>query len=173
MITRERLCVDLGPAKGRWEAWCAARSVTAADGVRQLVHGALAQDESSAPIADHVPGRSLLHGHRERVEIRLTQEELEAARQHAGAGGMNVNRWLVAVIRAQLVHEPQLGEREMRLLADSNQQMATLIVLLGRLQARGDSGDARRVVETARSVIDAHLRAVTQLLRANLDRWSR
>ena len=77
------------------------------------------------------------------------------------------------MVRARLVHEPQLGEREMRLLADSNQYLATIVTLLGRLQARGDVSDAARVLQGTRAVIDAHLRAVTQVLRANLDRWSR
>lgn len=173
MASRARLCVDLGPAKSRWEAWCAFHGVTAADGVRQLVHGVLSREESS----DGLPGcerhRLLVEGHRERVEIRLTQEELEAASHRALSSGLNVNRWMVAVIRAQLVHEPQLGEREMRLLADSNQHLATIVTLLGRLQARGDVCDAGRVLEDTRAVIDTHLRTVTQVLRVNLDRWSR
>ncbi|EIF29028.1 hypothetical protein BCh11DRAFT_04459 [Burkholderia sp. Ch1-1] len=173
MASRARLCVDLGPAKSRWEAWCALHGVTAADGVRQLVHGVLSRDKSS----DGLPGRErhrlLVEGHRERVEIRLTREELEAASQRALSGGLNVNRWMVAVIRTQLVHEPQLGEREMRLLADSNQHLATIVTLLGRLQASGGAHDAAHVLEDTRAVIDTHLRTVTQVLRANLDRWSR
>jgi hypothetical protein len=173
MATRARLCVDLGRAKSRWEAWCALHGVTAADGVRQLVHGMLSQDESP----DGAPGseqrRVPVDGHRERVEIRFTPEELEVARRHALTGGMNVNRWIVAVIRAQLAHEPQLGEREMRLLADSNQHLAMIVMLLGRLQASGRARDAAHVLEDTRAVIDTHLRTVTQVLRANLDRWSR
>ncbi|MFM0696314.1 hypothetical protein PQQ64_29070 [Paraburkholderia graminis] len=86
---------------------------------------------------------------------------------------MNINRWIVAVVRAQLAHEPQLGEREMRLLADSNQHLAMIVTLLGRLQAHGDARDVAGVLDGARVVIDTHLRAVTQVLRANLDRWSR
>ncbi|MBB5406423.1 hypothetical protein OKW40_001832 [Paraburkholderia sp. RAU6.4a] len=175
MTTRMRLCVDLGPAKSRWEAWCILHGVTAADGVRQLVHGVLGQDESPDGFAGH-EGHFPVDGHRERIEVRLTQEELEAARQRALASGLNVNRWVVAVIRAQLVHEPQLGEREMRLLADSNQHLATIVTLLGRLQAHGDARDAAHMthmIEGARAVIDTHLRAVMLVLRANLDRWSR
>lgn len=173
MATRARLCVDLGRAKSRWEVWCALHGVTAADGVRHLVHGVLSQDESP----DGVPGpehrRLQVDGHRERIEIRLTQEELEVARRRAVTGGMNVNRWIVAVIRAQLVHEPQLGEREMRLLADSNQHLAMIVTLLGRSQASGGARDAAHVLEDTRAMIDTHLRTVTQVLRANLDRWSR
>ncbi|SAL44948.1 plasmid-related protein [Caballeronia sordidicola] len=173
MASRARLCVDLGPAKSRWEAWCALHGVTAADGVRQLVHGVLSRDEPS----DGLPGRKYhripVDGHRERVEIRLTQEELEAASRCAFSSGLNVNRWMVTVIRAQLVHEPQLGEREMRLLADSNQHLAMIVTLLGRLKAHRGACNAARVLEDTRAVIDTHLRTVTQVLRANLDRWSR
>ncbi|RKE39483.1 hypothetical protein B0G76_5911 [Paraburkholderia sp. BL23I1N1] len=176
MTTRMRLCVDLGPAKPRWEAWCVLHGVTAADGVRQLVHGVLGQDEPPDTVPERELRRLPVDGHRERIEVRLTQEELDAARQRALASGLNVNRWVVAVIRAQLVHEPQLGEREMRLLADSNQHLATIMTLLGRLQAHGDARDAAHMthmIEGARAVIDTHLRTVMQVLRANLDRWSR
>ncbi|MFM0758273.1 plasmid stabilization protein [Paraburkholderia strydomiana] len=173
MVTRVRLCVDLGPAKPRWEAWCALHGVTAADGVRQLVYGVLAQDEPSDTVPEREPHSLSPDGHRERLEIRLTQEELEAARQQALAGGLNVNRWIVAVIRAQLAHEPQLGEREMQLLADSNQHLATIVTLLGRVVVHGAARDGAHLLEGTRAVIDAHLRAVMQVLRANLDRWSR
>ncbi|RKF48933.1 plasmid stabilization protein [Paraburkholderia fungorum] len=173
MATRARLCVDLGRAKSRWEAWCALHGVTAADGVRQLVHGVLSQHESPDGVRGPEHRCLAVDGHRERIEIRLTQEELEVTRQRALTGGMNVNRWIVAVIRAQLVHEPQLGEREMRLLADSNQHLAMIVMLLGRLQTHGGARDTVRVFEDTRAVIDTHLRTVTQVLRANLDRWSR
>jgi len=45
--------------------------------------------------------------------------------------------------------------------------------LLGRSQASGGAGDVAHVLEDTRAVIDTHLRTVTQVLRANLDRWSR
>lgn len=173
MAMRARLCMDLGPVKPRWEAWCALHGITAADCVRQLVHEVLSHDGSLDGATGHERHHLVVDGHRERIEIRLTQAELDAARQRALAGGLNVNRWVVAVIRAQLVHEPQLGEREMRLLADSNQQLTTIVTLLGRLQAHGEAQDAARVLEGVRDVIDTHLRAVTHVLRANLDRWSR
>lgn len=173
MAMRARLCVDLGPMKLRWVAWCALHGITSADGVRQLVHEVLSQEESLDGTTGHERHDLVVSGHRERVEIRLTQAELEAARQRALAGGLNINRWVVAVIRAQLAREPQLGEREMWLLADSNQQLATIMTLLGRLQAHGDAHDAARELEGVRAVIDTHLRAVSQVLRANLDRWSR
>ena len=80
---------------------------------------------------------------------------------------------MVAVIRAQFMHEPQLDEREMRLLADSNQHLAMIVTVLGRGQASGGTHDAARRLEDTRAVIDTHLRTVTQVLRANLDRWSR
>ena len=65
---------------------------------------------------------------------------------------MNINRWIVAVIRAQFMHEPQLGEREIRLLADSNQHLATIVTLLGRLQAHGGARDAGRVLGDTRGL---------------------
>lgn len=174
MNTRARLCVELGPVKPRWEAWCARHGVTTGEGIRQLVYRSLDQDEGLPdmhlePDLRWVP----VDGPRGRIEIRLTTEELAAARQRAFAAGLTINRWIVAVIRAQLVREPQLGEREMQLLADSNQRLVTIVTLLGRLQRHGDLRDATGMMEGVRVVLDAHLRTVAHLLRANLDRWSR
>ncbi|MCA8157591.1 hypothetical protein [Burkholderia contaminans] len=89
--------------------------------------------------------------------------------------GFTANRWIVALIRAYLTDEPQLGNRELALLAESNQQLAVIRRQLGELardvNASGciDGLDGEQIHAT----IDAHLRTVAKLLRRNLDRWSR
>ncbi|PLZ01764.1 plasmid stabilization protein [Burkholderia sp. WAC0059] len=174
MNTRARLCVELGPVKARWEAWCALHGVTMGEGIRQLVLDVL-DTNGGMPDARGAPGPGEVSadGHRERIEIRLTAEEFEGVRRHATAGGLTANRWIVALVRAQLMREPQLGAHEMRMLADSNQHLAMIVTLLGRLQGRTDVREVERVLAGVRVVIDAHLRTVAQVLRANLDRWSR
>ena len=97
--------------------------------------------------------------------------------QRAPAFGLTSNRWIVALIRAQLMREPQLGVQEMRLLSDSNQQLAVISRWLGELAREGrgayiasnESGD----IGAIRKQVDIHLRAVMAVIRANLDRWSR
>ncbi|CAN7439104.1 plasmid stabilization protein [Caballeronia sp. LjRoot29] len=180
MNTRARLSIDLGEIKPRWDDWCALHDVTPAQGVRQLILDAVAADEPNcrAGCADFM--RSPPVGeHRERLEIRLTRPELHAVERQATTCGFTANRWVVAMIRAQLTHVPQFGEQEMVLLAASNHALARISRSLGpvireidRDGTAADAGNARLLVEL-KTQIDAHLRAVSGLLRANIDRWSR
>jgi hypothetical protein len=96
--------------------------------------------------------------------------------QRAAALGLHSNRWIVALIRAQLTREPQLGTRELLLLSTSNQQLAVISRSLGQLARGGGVGLTCQELadfEGIREQIDAHLRAVVSVIRANLDRWSR
>jgi hypothetical protein len=176
--SRARLCVELGSMKPRWDAWCLQHGVSAGEGIRELVTVAIGNGHDRD---DAVPGLrwARIGEHRERIEIRLTRSELEAVAQRAHGCGLTGNRWIVALIRAQLTHEPQLGEYEMRLLADSNQQLSMVRTLLGQLAnrtvIRGEHENRvdPRGLDSVRQAVDAHLRTVARLLRANLDRWSR
>ena len=109
----------------------------------------------------------------------LTASELHAVRRQATTCGFTANRWVVALIRAQLTHVPQFGEQEMALLAASNHALARISRSLGPVIREIDrdgtaavAGNARLLVEL-KAQIDTHLRAVSDLLRANIDRWSR
>ncbi|WP_346656208.1 plasmid stabilization protein [Paraburkholderia phenoliruptrix] len=114
---------------------------------------------------------------RTRIEIRLTYSEQAAINERAAASGLTSNRWIVALIRAQLTREPQLGQTEMRLLSDSNQQLATVSRRLAQLARDATVGrltpDSEPNIKAIRQRLDAHLRAVAAVIRANLDRWSR
>nr|WP_241016984.1 plasmid stabilization protein [Paraburkholderia sp. Ac-20342] len=114
---------------------------------------------------------------RTRIEIRLTASELAAVEQRALASGLSGNRWIVSLVRVQLTREPQLGEHEMRALSESSQQLAGINRLLGQLVRSGAAELATldRMLDWAdmRDRIDAHLRATSAVIRANLDRWSR
>jgi len=177
---RARLSIELGEVKPRWDDWCAQRDVTLAEGVRQLILDAVAADEPECRAGCTDVMRSLPAGeHRERLEIRLTASELHAVGRQATTCGFTANRWVVALIRAQLTHVPQFGEQEMALLAASNHALARISRSLGPVIREGDrdgtaavAGNGRLLVEL-KAQIDAHLRAVSDLLRANIDRWSR
>jgi hypothetical protein len=175
---RKRLCVELGEVRLRWDDWCARRSLTASEAVRQLIAIAVRDDadgESGAIMSGL--SRPIVGEPRSRVEIRLTAAELAAVEQRAVALGFSGNRWIVSLVRAQLTREPQLGEHEMRALSASNQQLAGISRLLGQL-ARASGADFAHQdlmfdwVEM-RKHIDDHLRASAAVMRANLDRWSR
>ena len=178
--SRERLCVELGGMRPDWNRWCARRGMTSTEGVRQLIAVALRADANLDADETGVEGEMQWIGidePRRRIEIRLTNIELETVEQRAAAFGMTGNRWIVALIRAQLTREPQLGVHEMRLLSDSNQQLAAISRWLGQLAREGRAlhmeRDGNNQVGVIRDQIDAHLRAVAAVIRANLDRWSR
>ncbi|WP_035546123.1 hypothetical protein [Burkholderia sp. 9120] len=177
MRFRERLCVELGAVRPRWDAWCACRGVTAGEGVRQLIAAAVNAEAGDRPVAIE-PGltQPIVGESRSRIEIRLTVAEKMVVEQRAAASGLHSNRWIVALIRAQLTREPQLGTRELLLLSTSNQQLAVISRSLGQL-ARGGGMELTcqelADFERIREQIDTHLRAVVGVIRANLDRWSR
>ncbi|MFM0128299.1 plasmid stabilization protein [Paraburkholderia sediminicola] len=177
MRFRERLCVELGAVRPRWDAWCARRGVTAGEGVRQLIAAAVNAEAGDRSIANESGLTEPIVGEsRSRIEIRLTVAEKMVVEQRAAASGLHSNRWIVALIRAQLTREPQLGARELLLLSASNQQLAVISRSLGQLARGGGAGlTCQELADFGgiRDQIDAHLRAVTGVIRANLDRWSR
>jgi len=67
----------------------------------------------------------------------------------------------------------------MMLLATSNRQLASIGMLLGYIARDGARVAAhtelidRQQLTAMKEELDAHLRAVAALVRANLDRWSR
>jgi len=174
---RERLCVELGAVRPRWDAWCARRGVTAGDGVRQLIAAAVNAEAGDRSIAiESGLAQPIVGESRSRVEIRLTVAERTAVEQRAVASGLNCNRWIAALIRAQLTREPQLGELEMHLLSASNLQLAVISRSLGEIMRGGDAELKRQSLAELggiREQIDGHLRAVAGVIRTNLDRWSR
>ncbi|AME26299.1 plasmid stabilization protein [Burkholderia sp. PAMC 26561] len=173
---RERLCVELGGMRPDWNRWCMSRGLTPGEGVRQLIAAALDVDADDLQAESEVDWIAI-NEPRIRIEIRVTHAERKVVEQRAQASGLTSNRWIVALIRAQLMREPQLGVHEMRLLSDSNQQLAVIGRWLGHLVREGNAvrmvanggGDLRAL----RDQIDVHLRAVAAVIRTNLDRWSR
>lgn len=178
MVARERLCVELGAVRLRWDDWCMRRGLTAGEGVRQLIAVAIRDDVDRWSYAiDPELARPVVGEPRSRIEIRLTVTELDAVEQRASALGLSGNRWIVSLVRAQLMHEPQLGEHEMRVLSESNRQLAGISRLLGQLARAGRTGIVREDLTTdwmeIRNRIDAHLVVTAAVIRANLNRWSR
>ena len=173
---RERLCVELGGMRPDWNRWCMRRDLTPGEGVRQLIAAALGADADDTQAESEVDWIAI-NEPRIRIEIRVTHAEMEVVGQRAEASGLTSNRWIVALIRAQLMREPQLGVHEMQLLSESNQQLAVISRWLGQLAREGIAvsmaPNGGRDIGALRDQIDVHLRAVATVIRANLDRWSR
>ena len=82
------------------------------------------------------------------------------------------------MLRAQITAKPQLGERELTVLAESNTQLAAIGRNLNQI-ARALNGRETiepyrfKILQTLKVEVDEHLDTVTAVMRANLDRWSR
>ncbi|RXV65377.1 plasmid stabilization protein [Burkholderia stabilis] len=178
MVVRERLCVELGATRSRWDDWCARRGLTEGEGVRQLIATAIRDDADgeSGTTMWRLP-RPIVGEPRHRIEIRLTGAELNAVEQCAASVGLRSNRWIVSLVRAQLTQEPQLGERELGALFVSNQRLAEIGRLLGQLARADETEPVRRDLKSEwaglRKRVDENLRTAAAIMRANLDRWSR
>jgi hypothetical protein len=165
MAGRTRVYTELGVWKEVWNAWCARRGVTSNEGLRQLVHAEL-QHESVPPDLH----RAVSEKRWRQVSFRLTDAELEEVTRRARMRGFLRARWLAALVRAHLDREAQPDGQELQRLAESNQHLAVIRMQLAMLVRRGD---APRELEPLCEAIDTHLQTVAQLLRSNLDRWSR
>ncbi|TDN67162.1 plasmid stabilization protein [Paraburkholderia sp. BL10I2N1] len=177
---RTQLQVGLAGFRPQWDAWCEHRGVTPAEGVRQLIAAALARAPECASPQTGTQLPAPVVGERcKRIYIRLTAAELDAVVHMAAAAGFPTNRWIVALIRARLTGAPQFGEREMVLLAASNRELATIGRFLGAIARACDAMPAQienselHLLAGIKNRLDTHLRTVADLVRANLDRWSR
>lgn len=168
MVRPTQIFVELGPMKVQWSAWCARHGLSVSEGVRRLVHAELG-DEPELPDID-VPRNGKCF---RRVQVALTREEFEGVVHRARVGGFAPHRWIIALVRANLSRKPQPGEGELRLLAESNQQLAVIRMRLGALVRSGATANAQCELEELREMIGEHLQTVSRILRASLDRWSR
>lgn len=171
----DRIDVPLGDMKGEFTAWCQRQGVTVNDAVRQMVARVLGTDVRQLP---HVPSA----GGDERVSIKVqfSRGEYEAVSQTAEYMGFTLTRFLVAMVRAQIMGDPQLGARELAALEASNYQLAAIgrnLNQIARALNAQPLAAARphrlALVDSLRREIDAHLKAVHDMQRANLTRWRR
>lgn len=174
---RARVAVELGALKPQWEAYCRRTGVSTSEAIRSLV----SQSLNALPVIPAVTTTTGLIDtdapHR-RLEIRLTAGEYAALHDLADAVGFSVNRWTVALIRAQLTATPQFGDAELAALAASNTRLAAIGRNLNQIARALNTHELVepyrfKLLEILKTEIDEHLDTVTDVIRANLDRWGR
>ncbi|HMZ53982.1 MAG TPA: hypothetical protein PKV55_04000 [Nitrospira sp.] len=168
--------VDLGDLKAPWQAWCQAHGITPSHALRNALRQAMDQRATRAPAP-----RNRVTPRRERatarIELNLTTSELAALKQTAGHEGYVPTKWLVAMVRAKLTGQPQVGQAELETLARSNQQLLALGRNLNQIakvlntapQSRG-AFRVEVITELSR-VIQAHTKKVSDVLRGTVERW--
>jgi hypothetical protein len=167
-----RINIDLQGYKQPWLAYCKAHSITPSEAFRQIVAKLTGGGEApSESAASEVP-RAI----KARREIRLTRSELTRAETIARSEGFSLTRWIVALINARLDKQPQLGQRELEMLARSNLQMLAIGRNLNQLARAANNGihvgtGGRDVIEALRSAILQHAGQVASVMTANTNRW--
>lgn len=171
----DRIDVPLGDMKGEFTAWCKRQGVTVNDAVRQMVARVLGMDVRQLPHVASADGDG-----RVSVKVQFSRDEYEAVSRTAGHMGFTLSRFLVAMVRAQITGDPQLGERELAALEASNYQLAAIGRNLNQIARALNAQPVAAaqphrlaLVDALRGEIDAHLKAVHAMQRANLARWRR
>lgn len=171
----DRIDVPLGDMKGEFTAWCQRQGVTVNDAVRQMVARILGSDVRQLSYVALPDGDERIS-----VKVQFSRGEYEAVSPVAKHMGFTLSRFLVAMVRAQITSYPQLGDREVAALEASNYQLAAIGRNLNQiaraLNAQPLAAPQQHrlvVIDALRREIDAHLKAVHDMQRANLERWRR
>lgn len=192
---RNRISVDLRGSKDTWEAWCESVSMTPSEALRELV-GRLKPGQWPRPSRSArapLPQRDRAALVDARPKVPLTEEEWERVTARAAQEGLSVPRWIVALIRAHLASQPQLGSLSLEALRHSNLEVQAIGRNLNQLVralnaisdhlAHGRMGSAaeglrsqrgqhvRDLVQQVRTRIDGHLPVVSEVLTDNVQRW--
>ncbi|MCR5860131.1 MobC family plasmid mobilization relaxosome protein [Mesorhizobium sp. J428] len=165
----------LGELKEPWEAYCAARNLKPGAAIRAAIQAQLKAARppyDSQPLAaSQAPAQA---EPRRRYEITLIPSEMDAIRRRLD-GKRTPRDWIAAVIRAALTREPQFGDAEVQVLANSNYQLQAIGRNLNQIARRlnerkAQDFPARRVADIERTIAQ-HTEAVTALMRACQERW--
>lgn len=174
-----QVTMDLLELKQPWLDWCKALSLAPSDAFRQIVArlvakqgGASSSIQGAAEIEAGQPERPTA-----RKEVSLTPSELMRVEAIAAAEGFSVTKWIIALIRARLTATPQLGQRELELLARSNLQLLAIGRNLNQVAKALNSTPHDRsvyrvgLIEDLEAAIKSHTKSVSDAMTANVERW--
>lgn len=170
------ISADLGPLKQPWLAWCAKQKMPPSEALRQVLAKVMQGElPVSGPRGTEV--RERREKPRVRVELHLTESEHRTLNALARAERFRVTKWIVALIRAHLIRQPQFGQAELAALARSNQQLLAIGRNLNQLaKALNTSPSDRKafrvdLITELSSRIQDHTKTVSSVMRSNLERW--
>lgn len=161
--------------KTRWQAYCRARNLTPSAAVRQIVAQLLAKQDGISGAGGQLeeqPDTTRL-----RLELRLTQSELDAVKEIARTTGESPSHWVRSLVRAYITRQPQFGMTELAVIAESNARLLAIgrnLNQIARELYRDRSGRDRvsNFPGTLAAEISFHVKAVSSAIRANIERWS-
>lgn len=170
------ISADLGELKQPWLFWCAKQKTKPSDALRQVlakvIHGGLPASISRGTLLKDRPEKPTV-----RVEIHLTESEHRHVKPLAQAEGFPVTKWIIALIRARLIGQPQLGQSELEALGRSNQQLLAIGRNLNQIAKALNTSPHDRsafrldLITELSSLIQTHTNTVSSVMRGNLERW--
>ncbi|WP_083452113.1 plasmid mobilization protein [Candidatus Burkholderia verschuerenii] len=114
---------------------------------------------------------------REQINIGLTPDEHYQVESRAKQQGVNRTTWIVNLIRAHVLREPQFSTAELDTLMESNRQIAAVGRNLNQI-ARNINMDPNAMrsvtleaIETLVADLKQHRAHVARVMDTNLDRW--
>ena len=170
-----RISVELKGLRDPWFAWCKAAGLTPSEAIRQLVMQAIGAGTEPVDRGNAADGPI---DELRRHELRMTAAEADALATIAQKAGMSSSRYLVSLLRAQLMSQPHFGTEETGALSQSNRLLLGLVTAMGKA-ARDPSVpvEQRRInlaqIRFIKDLVEKHVRLVSALLTANSRRWRR
>ncbi len=170
----DSVTVRLGSLREPLALYCSASGISTSDAIRKLLsRNLLVLPASTMPINIDDEAEP-----RVRLELRLTPTERAAIEARCGRDGFtSANRWVVSLIRANLMKEPEFGETGLDELHESNRLLAPLARNLNQLardvRQSGIQVSAYRfqILENLQKAILAHTKVIARVINRNVGRW--
>lgn len=161
----------------KWNTYCAQRGLKPATAVRQAIEEQVSNLAADQPGSVIEPRANQPDEKKVRVSVWLTESECQAVDERASLHGGTRANWIIRLIRAVLTKEPQLTDKALSELGESNYQLAYIGRNLGKIRRHLAEADSEQRVEL-KSIdelsesIKAHTALVDRLIRLNAERWS-
>jgi len=171
---RDFLVVDMKGLRAQYVDYCKKRGLKPGPTIRESISKQLSKEsvtESDRAIIPK-PDKSR-HG----LFIRLTNSEHDTLNSEAAKYNLSVNQYIIRLCRYHLTKKPQFSSSEIDALAESNIQLLALgrnLNQIARALNAEDPDEHRPTVKEIKNLSDKiyqHTHEVSNLIRANLERW--
>jgi hypothetical protein len=171
---RSRVTVDIGELRSQLDAYCVANKTTPSAVVRETLTKMLGTSDANARFDT---GIAPDEGDKTRLYIRLSDSEKQAITIISESWGFKtVKQFIVCLLRAFITKRPNFSDSELKILAESNFQLASIGRNINQIAKRLNSEpdvSAYRIedIKDLAEHIKAHTKLVSDLLRMNVERW--
>jgi predicted DNA binding CopG/RHH family protein len=160
--------------KAKWLAFCSTNCTTSSKAMQDVVRKLTGRAPELVlfKAVHEAPDKC-----KKRLELRLTESELECVRQLAARAGNSPNTWVINLVRANLTRTPQLNFNELQTLGKSNSNLLAIGRNLNQIARwmnanMGSAPPELAYIDRLYKHVVTHTEEVTKIMRSNLDRWT-